>query len=110
MQKAGRESRELARMETHERAGQPACGRSWFILFSPLKFARFVGDCISRPVLSLPQHPGEDQWSHDGCVALDDVLRGLRAELAPGDFLVRHRAGVAAVTRGGVADLAEITP
>ena len=47
---------------------------------------------------------------HDRRVGLDDELRRLLAELAPGDLLVRDGAGVAAEARRRVADLAEVRP
>src|SRR5262249_2938829 len=57
-----------------------------------------------------PEHGREDERRHDGRVALGNELGRVDAELAPSDFLVRHRARIAAVARGGVADLAEISP
>src|SRR6266851_1875894 len=56
------------------------------------------------------QQPGEDERGDDGGVAFDDETRRVHAEFAPGDFFVGHRAGVTAIARGRVADLAEITP
>ena len=56
------------------------------------------------------EHVGEDQRRDDGGVGLDDVLRRVDRELAPGDLLVRHRAGVGAVARRRIADLAEVAP
>lgn len=50
----------------------------------------------------------EDQRSHDGGVTLDDEPRRLRAELAPRDLFVRDGAGIRAVARGRVRDLAEV--
>jgi len=38
------------------------------------------------------------------------VLRRVDTELAPGDLFVGYRAGVTAVARGRVADLAEVAP
>src|SRR5437588_120053 len=58
----------------------------------------------------LAQHPGENQGRANRGVAFDHELRSGGRELAPGDFLVRHRARVAAVARRRIADLAEITP
>src|SRR4051812_12191054 len=58
----------------------------------------------------LPEHPRENQRRADRGVTLDDVLRGRAGQLAPSDFFVGHRAGVAAVARRRVADLAEIAP
>jgi hypothetical protein len=52
----------------------------------------------------------ENQRCDNRCIRFDDEFRRLHAEFAPGDFLVRHRAAVAAVTRGRIADLAEVTP
>src|SRR5438445_6989204 len=61
-------------------------------------------------VHSPPQYVREDERGHDRRVRLDDVLRRVDAELAPGDLLVRHRAGVRAVARSRIADLAEVAP
>ena len=63
----------------------------------------------SAPFL-LPEHPGEDQRRANRRVAFDHELRRGSGELAPGDLLVRHRAGVAAVARCRIADLAKVTP
>src|SRR5436309_3465102 len=56
------------------------------------------------------EQPGEHEGRHDGGVGLDDELRRVDGELAPRDLLVRHGAGVAAVARRRVADLAEVAP
>src|ERR1043166_8018935 len=64
---------------------------------------------IGKPT-SPPQYVREHQWRDDRGVAFDDVLRGIGAELAPGDLLVRDGAGVGAVARRRVADLAEVAP
>src|SRR5438270_10085739 len=56
------------------------------------------------------QHPGENQGRANRGVAFNHEFRSGGRELAPGNFLVRHRAGVAAVARRRVADLTEITP
>src|SRR5690606_20695110 len=52
----------------------------------------------------------EDERGHDGGVALDDVAGGVRPELPPRDLLVGDGAGVGAVARRGVGDLAEVGP
>ena len=52
----------------------------------------------------------KNQRRDNRCIRFDDVFRRLHAEFAPGDFFVGHRAGIAAVARGGIADLAEVTP
>src|SRR5690606_6721609 len=59
---------------------------------------------------SAAQHAGEDQGRHDRRVGFDDELRRVRGQLAPGDLLVRHGAGIRAVARRGIADLAEVAP
>ena len=38
------------------------------------------------------------------------MFRGVDAQLAPRDLLVRHGAGVRPITRRRIADLAEVTP
>ena len=53
---------------------------------------------------------GKNQRRDDGGVGFDDEFRRLHTELAPGDFFVRHCAGIAAVARGRIADLAEVAP
>ena len=53
---------------------------------------------------------GENQRRNNRRVGFDDEFRRLHAELAPGDFFIRHRAAVAAVARGRITDLAEVTP
>jgi hypothetical protein len=45
---------------------------------------------------------------NDCGVGFDNELGRLHAEFAPGDLLIRHRAGIAAVARGGITDLAKI--
>ena len=53
---------------------------------------------------------GENKWRNNGRIGFDDKLRRVDPELPPSDFLVRHCARVAAIARGRVADLAEISP
>src|ERR1019366_6778398 len=50
------------------------------------------------------------QRCHDARVALDDVLRRVDAELAPGDLLVGYGPGVRAVAGSRIGDLAEVGP
>src|SRR5690606_17127024 len=71
---------------------------------------------ISKPYgrsaggLSAREHAREHERRHDRRVALDDEARRVRAELAPRDLLVRDGAGVRAVARRRVRDLAEVGP
>jgi hypothetical protein len=48
--------------------------------------------------------------STDGGVTFDDKLGCIFLELAPGNLFVGHRAGIAAVAGGGIADLTEVCP
>src|SRR5690606_39847522 len=66
---------------------------------------------IRRQGLRSPaEGQGEHQRSDDRGVGLDDELRGIYRELAPGDLLVGYGARVRAVTGGRVGYLAEVTP
>src|SRR5215472_9116201 len=56
------------------------------------------------------EHFGEDQRCNDRGIRLNDKARRGRAKFAPGNFLVRHRARIRTVARGGIADLTKITP
>jgi len=59
---------------------------------------------------SPSQHQREHQGGDDGGVGFDDEFGGFGAQFVPGDFLVRDGAGVGAVARGGIGDLAEVGP
>jgi len=52
----------------------------------------------------------KNQRRNNRRIRFDDEFRRLHAEFAPGDFFVWHGAGIAAVARGRIADLAEVTP
>ena len=73
--------------------------------------ARGLDDRVGglRVRLRLEQR-GQHHRRHDGRVALDDEHRRVFGELGPGDLLVGHGAGVAAVAGGAVANLAEVAP
>ncbi len=64
---------------------------------------------LSTPA-SPSHHVGEDQRGDDRGVALNHEFRCRRLELAPGDFLVWHRAAVSAEARHRITDLAEVAP
>src|ERR1035441_3806223 len=60
---------------------------------------------------TLPaQNVGKEQRRDDGGIRLDDELGRRLAELAPGDLLVRHGAGVGTVTGCGITEIAEVRP
>src|SRR5690606_7399855 len=78
--------------------------------------------CVSLPSALCPlpfplrsdylpiQYLREDERCDDRCVAFDDVVGRVDAQLAPRDLLVGHGARVRAVARRRVADLAEVAP
>src|SRR5688572_30172353 len=66
---------------------------------------------VTSPRESLPaENVREHERRNDRRVALDHVTGRIDSQLAPGDLLVRHRAGVRAVARRRIADLAKVAP
>src|ERR1700736_1153668 len=52
----------------------------------------------------------EYQWRDNRSVGFDNESRRRGAKFAPGNFFIRHRAGIRPVARGGIANLAEVAP
>src|SRR5215216_4227770 len=64
-----------------------------------------------KAIASLPpQNISKHQRRNDRCIRLDDVLRCLCFELAPGDLFIRDGTGVRAVRCCRIGDLTEVTP
>src|SRR5262245_4316101 len=66
-----------------------------------------ISRCMAR---SLVEDVGEYQGCHNSSIAFDDELGGIDVQFAPGDLFVGHRAAIAPIARGTVADLAEVAP
>src|SRR5215203_2799910 len=70
----------------------------------------------TRPCTSSEEHllhaeyDGEYERRDDARVTFDDELRRVHLELAPRDLFVGNGAGIGAIARGRIGDLAEVSP
>src|SRR5690606_13992844 len=99
-------------------SGMPRCviGGSRLSAGRPFGWIAGAGGTGQRPAAAgtgdqdeqlLVEEQRKDEGGHDGGIGLDDVLRRVGGELAPRDLLIGDGAGVGAVARRRIADLAE---